>query len=406
MGRIAVSKMDYARFTAASLFYLAIHNQRDPAGLIVFDDEVRNYIRPSTRQGQLHRLLAGLEQAEPRARTDFMKPMEHFQEFLRRRGIVIVISDFYEAPEVIVKTIEPLRFHGSEVVLFHVLDPKEIRPELKGPSILVDLETEQRLEVIPEYVKGEYRRKMDGHLRADARADAGCGDGLSPAGDGQAAGCGVERVSVHSAGREMMGFLAPWFLAGLAAVGLPVYIHLLRRHVTTPRPVSSLMFFERGTQSSTRHRKLRYLLLFSFADAAGVAAGAGVCESVFAAGVSGASEQVAGGCGRQFVQHARGDAVGGCEARSAGGAGVAEAVAAGAGDGAGRRVAGVDAADGGCGRAARRRWRASSRAIRRGTSASWGAGCGRWRRRCIRRWSCICSAICRTRICRGTLPTW
>ena len=63
--------MDYARFAAASLFYLAIHNQRDAAGLIVFDDEVRNYIRPSTRQGQLHRLLAGLEQAEPRARTDF-----------------------------------------------------------------------------------------------------------------------------------------------------------------------------------------------------------------------------------------------------------------------------------------------------------------------------------------------
>jgi len=60
-----------------------------------------------------------------------------------------------------------------------------------------------------------------------------------------------------------MGFLAPWFLAGLAVVGLPVYIHLLRRQTTTPRPVSSLMFFERGTQSSTRHRKLRYLLLFA-----------------------------------------------------------------------------------------------------------------------------------------------
>jgi uncharacterized protein (DUF58 family) len=163
-GSHVVSKMDYARYTAASLFYLAIHNQRDPAGLIVFDDEVRNYIRPSTRQGQLHRLLAGLEQAEPRARTDFMKPLAHFQEFLRRRGVVLVISDFYESPEVIVKTIEPLRFHGSDVVLFHVLDPMEIRPELRGPSILVDMETEQRLEVIPEYVKGEYRRKMDGHL--------------------------------------------------------------------------------------------------------------------------------------------------------------------------------------------------------------------------------------------------
>ncbi len=60
-----------------------------------------------------------------------------------------------------------------------------------------------------------------------------------------------------------MGFLAPWFLAGLAGLGLPVFVHLLRRHTTVPRPVSSLMFFEAGTQSSTRHRRLRYLLLFA-----------------------------------------------------------------------------------------------------------------------------------------------
>jgi hypothetical protein len=58
-----------------------------------------------------------------------------------------------------------------------------------------------------------------------------------------------------------MGFLAPWFIAGLAVLGVPVFVHLLRRHVTTPRPVSSLMFFERGTQSSTRHRRLKYRLL-------------------------------------------------------------------------------------------------------------------------------------------------
>ena len=60
-----------------------------------------------------------------------------------------------------------------------------------------------------------------------------------------------------------MGFLAPWFLAGLVALGVPVFVHLLRRHRATPRPVSSLMFFERGAQSSTRHRRLRYLLLFA-----------------------------------------------------------------------------------------------------------------------------------------------
>ena len=64
-----------------------------------------------------------------------------------------------------------------------------------------------------------------------------------------------------------MGLLTPWFLLGLAAIALPIYIHLLRRHNATPQPFSSLMFFERGTQSSTRHRRLRYLLLFSLRTA-------------------------------------------------------------------------------------------------------------------------------------------
>ena len=129
-------KMDYARFIAASLFYLAIHNQRDAAGVIVFDEKVRDVVRPSTRPGQLARLFAALERAEPHARTDFAKPLHHFQELLHRRGIAIVISDFYEDPETIVRTVEPLRFRGNEVVLFHILDPEEIRPspeELRDP---------------------------------------------------------------------------------------------------------------------------------------------------------------------------------------------------------------------------------------------------------------------------------
>jgi len=70
-----------------------------------------------------------------------------------------------------------------------------------------------------------------------------------------------------------MGFIAPWFLAGLAAVGLPVYFHLLKRHKTTPLPFASLMFFERRTQSSVKHRRLRYLLLFAARALQGVAVG-------------------------------------------------------------------------------------------------------------------------------------
>ncbi|HEX4276491.1 MAG TPA: DUF58 domain-containing protein [Bryobacteraceae bacterium] len=167
-GSHRVKKMDYARYLAASLFYLAIHGQRDAAGLITFDDEIRNYIRPSTRQGQLPRLLAGLEQAEARARTDFAKPMRYFQEFLKRRGMVLVVSDFWESPESVVRTIEPLRFHGNEVVLFHVLDPEDVRPKLDGQSLLVDLETNAEMKVTPDYAKKEYREKIDAHL-ADLR---------------------------------------------------------------------------------------------------------------------------------------------------------------------------------------------------------------------------------------------
>jgi uncharacterized protein (DUF58 family) len=167
------SKIDYARYLAAALFYLAIHNQRDAAGLIVFDEEVREYIRPSTRPGQLARLFAGLEQAAPRARTDFAKPLQHFQNALHRRGIAVVISDFYENPETIIAHLAPLRFRGNEVILFQVLDPQEIRPALKEPAILVDLENNHRIEVIPEYTKTAYRTKIDAHveqLRSRARA--------------------------------------------------------------------------------------------------------------------------------------------------------------------------------------------------------------------------------------------
>jgi hypothetical protein len=70
-------------------------------------------------------------------------------------------------------------------------------------------------------------------------------------------------VAAPEMGDRLVGFLAPWFLAGLAGLGLPVFLHLLKRQTRIPRPVSSLMFWESRTQSSTRHRRLRYYLLLS-----------------------------------------------------------------------------------------------------------------------------------------------
>jgi len=171
-----VNKLDYARYIAASLAYLATRKQRDAAGLIVFDDEVRTYIPPSTRSGQLQRLLAALETAEPRARTSFEAPLTSFRSLLRRRGIVLLLSDFYDDPGAIIRAAEPLRFHGNEVALLHVLDPQELRPELaEGSAMLVDLETGARLEVSAAYALREYRDRIARHIEALATGARGAG---------------------------------------------------------------------------------------------------------------------------------------------------------------------------------------------------------------------------------------
>ena len=90
-----IDKLEYARFLAASVAYLA-GLQRDATGLIVFDDEVRQFVAPSTKQGQLARLLHAIEKAQVGNRTDYARPFDHLREFLHRRGLIVVISDFWE----------------------------------------------------------------------------------------------------------------------------------------------------------------------------------------------------------------------------------------------------------------------------------------------------------------------
>jgi len=167
-----VRKFDYAKYLASSLVYLA-HLQRDSAGLIVFNDNVANFLRPTSRQGQLMRLLHAIDEAELGKRTNFDHPFFELQQFMKRRGVTALISDFYEKPEVIVKTVEPLRFRGNEVILFHVLDAREIEPKLDDGALLVDMETGEALEATPEYAKTDYREKIQAHienLRTKAQA--------------------------------------------------------------------------------------------------------------------------------------------------------------------------------------------------------------------------------------------
>lgn len=158
-----VKKFDYARYLAAALVYLA-HLQRDSTGLIVFHDEVSSVLQPSSRQGQLMRLLHGVSEAQLGKRTDFRRPFVDLQRILKRRGITVLISDFFESPETIVRTVEPLRFRGNELILFHVLDPAELSPKLSAPALFVDMETDDAIETSPEFVHGEYRGRINSHI--------------------------------------------------------------------------------------------------------------------------------------------------------------------------------------------------------------------------------------------------
>jgi len=169
-----VSKIEYARFLAASLAYLALH-QHDAVSVIVFDEKVRRYIPPSTRPGQLHGVLHAIDQAEPATRTKIDQPFEHFQQFLTRRGLVAVISDFYEQPDRILKAVRPLCYRGNDIILFHILDPAELAPQFGDATLLEDMETGERMEVAPEYARNQYRRLIQAHIEEIRKAALGNG---------------------------------------------------------------------------------------------------------------------------------------------------------------------------------------------------------------------------------------
>lgn len=162
-GSRGMEKLEYGRFLAASICYLA-HLQRDAAGLIIFDEQVRHFVPPSTRQGQLMRLLHGIDQAQAGTSTNFTPPFSHLMDFLKKRGMVVVISDFWETPENIIQAVAPLKYRGNELVLFHLLDPQELNPKLRHPVLFEDLESGQRMEIAPDYASHEYKQKIDAHV--------------------------------------------------------------------------------------------------------------------------------------------------------------------------------------------------------------------------------------------------
>ena len=173
-GSGAVNKLQYGKFLAATLAHLATR-QHDAVGLIVFDDDVRDHRRPSPRPGHLQGVLHAIDKAMPGTGTDLARPIERFREFEKGRGLVAVISDFYCDPEALLKGVQPLAYQGQDVVLFQLLDPQELRPELKESALLEDMESGETMEVSPIFMRSRYREKIDAHVGDLKRAAIGAG---------------------------------------------------------------------------------------------------------------------------------------------------------------------------------------------------------------------------------------
>jgi uncharacterized protein (DUF58 family) len=159
--RTGVSKLDYGRFLAASLLYFS-HTQRDRVGLITFDSSIVEYVPASAKH--LDFALFALDRIGDGKPGLLSPPLLTATERLQRRGIVAVVSDLYEEPDVVANAIRPLRFRGHDVIVFHVLDPAELDFPFDEATSFEDMESGERLPVVPESLRPEYRAMVQEHI--------------------------------------------------------------------------------------------------------------------------------------------------------------------------------------------------------------------------------------------------
>src|SRR5262249_47110553 len=116
-----VTKLQYAQFLGSSLAYLA-NKQQDAVGLIAFDREVRAHVPAHNRSGHLRTIFGWMERLEAGHETDLSRMLHEAAERITRRGMIIVISDFYDEPDEIINALQHLRFKGNDVIVFQILD--------------------------------------------------------------------------------------------------------------------------------------------------------------------------------------------------------------------------------------------------------------------------------------------
>jgi uncharacterized protein (DUF58 family) len=158
-GRPVVSKYDYAAMSAAALAYLVLH-QQDSAGLVTFDDQVRQVLKPSSQPSLLKQIVNILNMGPGRERTRLGPIFHDMAERVTRRGIVMVFSDLFDEPEQVLTGLMHLRHRRHEVIVFHVMDRAEEEFPFQESTLFRGMEQMPELLTDPRSLRDGYLEQV------------------------------------------------------------------------------------------------------------------------------------------------------------------------------------------------------------------------------------------------------
>lgn len=162
-GSLPYTKSDYACTLAATFGYF-LTLQRDAIGLARFDREIEEFLPARYRPGHLRRVMLALERPAAGSSTDLSKPLDQAAERIRKRGMLVLISDLLAPLTDLETRLGYFRARGHEVVIFHTLDPAERNLSFNQPALFHDIESGREIYVDPQQVRGEYQRRIGEHL--------------------------------------------------------------------------------------------------------------------------------------------------------------------------------------------------------------------------------------------------
>jgi uncharacterized protein (DUF58 family) len=154
-----MTKLEYGSYLAASLAYLML-KQQDSVGLLIFDTKLRTYIPPRSVKRHLHVLLRELSDLGAREETDLGQSLHELAQRVRRRGLIILISDLLDDEDKVIRGLKLFRHRKHEVIVFHILDPYEVSFPFEHEVILKDMETGEEIPAVPWEVRKEYRERV------------------------------------------------------------------------------------------------------------------------------------------------------------------------------------------------------------------------------------------------------